>query len=235
MARLPRLVIPHQPHHVVQTALDNVAVFRAPEDYGIFLKWLRDAARQFKVAIHAYVLLPEGFQLLASPADEIGLSRMMQWMGRHYVPYFNGRYGRAGTLWRGRYKAMLIEADAYLLACSQYIEQLPVRAGLATAPADYSWSSHLHHIGSRSDPLVTDHPVYWALGNTPFDREAAYKALSEQGVSARQTQTLDQALHRDWPLGSEAFKAELAKQIVRPVQPGRRGRPARAKRSDSSI
>ena len=212
-----------------------MTVFRAPEDYEAFLKWLREAARQFKVAIHAYVLLPESFQLLASPGDQTGLSRMMQWIGRHYVPYFNARYDRAGTLWRGRYKAMLIEADAYLLACSQYIEQLPVRAGLAVTPADYGWSSHLHHIGLRSDSLITDHPIYWSLGNTPFGREAAYKTLAEQGLSVGQMQMLDEAVRRDWPLGSEAFKAVLAKQIVRAVQPGRRGRPARTKRPDSSI
>ena len=225
MARLPRLVIPEQPHFLTLNAIDRLAAFRDADDYAAFLKWLGEAARQFKVAVHAYVLLPSQVQILATPSDATGLAKAMQWLGRYYVPYFNAKYQRAGTLWQGRYRATLIEAEQYLLAASLYLETAAVRAGLTPAPAEYPWSSNQHHVGLRSDFLVTDHPLYWMLGNTPFDREAAYKRLLEQGLSSAQLKQLDLSAHRGWPLGSECFVRALAKKVPRPVSPGKRGRP----------
>lgn len=227
MARLPRLVVPHQPHHIIQSGIDHQAIFRDADDFGIFLGWLREAAKQFKVAIHAYVLMPSHVHLLASPSDETGLARMMQWVGRHYVPYFNAKYQRVGTLWQGRYKATVIESEQYFLICSKYIELNPVRTGLAAQPEDYSWSSFSHHIGSKPDPVITDHPLYWALGNTPFDREAAYRALMENGLTNNEVIALNEATLKGWPLGSEKFKKALANQVKRRVAPAKRGRPAK--------
>jgi putative transposase len=234
MARLPRLVVPNQPHHIIQSGNDRQTIFRDAEDYTAFLQWLKDASRQFKVAIHAYVLMPTHIHLLVSPSDDVGLGRMMQWVGRHYVPYFNSKYQRAGTLWQGRYRAVVLDSEQYFLLCSRYIESNPVRAGLVGSPEDYAWSSISHHIGARQDPLITDHPVFWALGNTPFDREANYKSLLDLGVSAREAEALTEATMKGWPLGSDRFKAMLAKQTNRRVAPSKRGRPRKAGSSGKS-
>jgi putative transposase len=227
MARLPRLVIPNQPHHVIQRGNDRQAIFREAADYVAFLNWLREAARQFKVAVHAYVLMSNHVHLLASPSDQQGLSRMMQWVGRHYVPYFNHKYARAGTLWQGRFKATVIDSERYLMTCCRYIELNPVRAGMVAGPGDYPWSSYAHHIGLKSDPAVTDHALYWSLGNTPFQREAAYKALVEQGVSEEDVRALGEATSKGWALGSEQFKLSLEKLTQRRVRQVKRGRPTR--------
>ncbi|HEV7856878.1 MAG TPA: transposase [Herminiimonas sp.] len=226
MARLPRLVVPNQPHHIIQRGNDRQPIFRDTADYLAFLNWLRDASRQFKVAIHAYVLMTNHLHLLASPSDEQGLSKMMQWIGRHYVPYFNQKYERTGTLWQGRYKATVIDSERYLMTCCRYIELNPVRAGMVAAPADYSWSSYMHHIGIKPDSIITDHPLYWALGNTPFEREVAYKALAEQGVNEEDVAALTEATLKGWALGSEKFKSLLEKQTQRRVRKAKRGRPA---------
>lgn len=225
MARLPRLVVPNQPHHIIQSGNDKQVVFREADDYAVFLGWLKDASRQFKVAIHAYVLMPNHLHLLATPSDETGLGKMMQWIGRHYVPYFNVKYQRSGTLWQGRYRATVIESEQYFLLCSRYIESHPARAGLVSAAEEYSWSSISHHIGVKPDPLITDHSVFWALGNTPFDREANYKALLDLGISQREAEVLTEATLKGWPLGSDRFKESLSKQVNRRVAPGKRGRP----------
>jgi putative transposase len=150
---------------------------------------------------------------------------MMQWVGRHYVPYFNGKYQRSGTLWQGRYRGTVLDSEQYFLLCSRYIESHPVRIGLVATAEDYPWSSIAHHIGVRPDPLITDHPVFWALGNTPFDREANYKALLDLGISQREAELLMQATLKGWPLGSDRFKTALAKQVTRRVVPAKRGRP----------
>jgi len=226
MARLPRLVVPNQPHHVIQQGNDLQIIFRDADDYLAFINWLRDASRQFKVAVHAYVLMTNHLHLLATPSDEQGLSKMMQWIGRHYVPYFNRKYGRTGTLWQGRYKATVIEADHYLMTCCRYIETNPVRSGLVASAGDYSWSSYPHHIGLKSDPVITDHPLYWALGNTPFDREIAYKALIEQGVNEDDVAALTEATLKGWAIGSERFKSLLERQTLRRVRKSKRGRPS---------
>jgi putative transposase len=225
MARLPRLVIPQQLHHIIQSGIDAKRIFVDDEDYSAFLSWMGEASRLFKVAIHSYVLMPDHLHLLATPSDEIGLSKMMQWIGRHYVPYFNGKYQRQGTLWQGLYKATVMEAQPYLLRCSLYIESNPVRSGLVAEVLDYPWTSYQHHIGLKTNPLVTDHPVYWAMGNTPFQREAAYKEMMIHGLSATETQALTAATLKAWMLGTVAFKAEMMKLTERRVEPIKRGRP----------
>jgi len=229
MARLPRLVVPGQAHHVIQRGNDGQSVFRETADYLKFIDWLRDSGKLFKVAIHAYVLMPTHLHLLVTPADEQGLSRMMQWIGRHYVPYFNLKYGRSGTLWQGRFKATVLDAEHYLMTCCRYIELNPVRSGMVASPENYPWSSCLHHIGVKADPVVTDHPLYWRLGNTPFDREVAYKGLLERGINEADVAALTEATLKGWALGSTAFAAMLARQSQRRVLPVRRGRPAKPK------
>lgn len=235
MARLPRLVVPNQAHHVIQSGNDRQAIFRDADDYAAFLGWLREAARQFRVAVHAYVLMPTHLHLLASPQDSVGLARMMQWVGRHYVPYFNAKYQRAGTLWQGRYKATVIDAERYFLPCSRYIELNPVRSGLVATPADHPWSSFAHHVGTKPDPVITDHAIYWALGNTPFEREAAYQRLMEQRPGIDETSALTEATLKGWPLGSDKFKALLEKQTNRRASPAKRGRPAKPKLAATSM
>jgi len=224
MARLPRLVIPHQPHLVLQQGIER-PIFRDTEDHAAFLTWLRDAAKLFKVAIHAYVLLPDRVHLLATPGDQPGLGRMMQWIGRHYVPWFNRKYSRAGTLWQGRFKAAVIDSERYFMVCSRYIELQPVLDGLVGAATDYPWSSCAHHVGVKPDPLITDHQSYWFLGNTPFGREAAYKALLEQALTSEEIAAIGEAESKGWALGSKEFKGLLEKGVQRRVSPARRGRP----------
>ncbi|MBS1170871.1 MAG: transposase [Burkholderiaceae bacterium] len=231
MARTARLVIPNMPHHIIQSGNDRQSIFRDDADYQAFLAWLRDAARQFRVALHAYVLLPNQVHFLATPVDETGLARMMQWIGRYYVPYFNLKYSRTGTLWQGRFRTSVIESEQYFLPCCRYIEMNPVREGLVAHPADYRWSSFAHHVGDRSDSMVTDHPLYWAMGNTPFEREAAYKAWILQAVSDDEIDALSRAVAKGWTLGSDEFKIALEKRTSRRVRPGKKGRPR--KRVDS--
>jgi putative transposase len=229
MARLPRLVVAHHPHHILQSGNNSQLVFREPEDFERFLGWLKDSAKEFKVAIHAYVLMPDHLHLLATPSTVEGLAQTMQRVGRYYVPWYNAKYQRGGSLFQGRFKTSLIEAERYFLACSRYIESNPVRSQLVGEARDYRWSSFPHHAGLRSDPVITDHALYWALGNTPFQREAAYIELSQPSLSAADMATLDAAVLKGWPLGSDAFKAELQQRAKRQVLPAKRGRPFKVK------
>jgi putative transposase len=217
-------------HHVIQRGNNRQAIFLTDEDRRFMLALLQEAAHIHQVAVHAYVLMSNHFHLLLTPQTDEGVPKMMQSVGRRYVRYFNDRTRRSGTLWEGRYKSTLIQTDAYLLTCMAYIDLNPVRAGMVAQPADYAWSSHGVYLGLRQDRLITPHPLYWALGNTPFSREAAYAALVGAGVNADQHQRLTDATLGAWALGDAAFIAALQKQTPRRISKAKAGRPATIKR-----
>jgi putative transposase len=225
MARLPRLTLPGYPHHVIQRGNNRQAIFASTADYQTLLDLLRDNAQKFGVAIHAYVLMSNHFHLLATPQTADGLPQMMQAVGRSYVRYFNNAQGRTGTLWEGRYRSTLIQTERYLLACMAYIDLNPVRAGLVAQAADYPWSSHGHYIGRRVDKLVTPHPLFWELGNTPFAREAAYAELVHAGITVAQQTALTRIGAERLGAGRAGFCGRSAKAHGPPGQPGAGGRP----------
>lgn len=225
MARQPRLILPKQAHHILQRGNDRQRIFREPADYERFLAWLAEAARFYKVAIHAYALLPTQLQLLATPETEEGLAAMMQKLGRFYVPWYNAKYERAGGLFEGRFRTAVVEPDRHLLMCSRFIELAPVRESEAVEPAAWPWSSYRHHAGVHADAVVTDHALFWRLGNTPFQREAAYIDLVGQGIGADELAQVAAAVQKGQPLGSHAFKLELERQTQRRILPAKRGRP----------
>jgi putative transposase len=225
MARLPRLTLAGYPHHVIQRGNNRQPIFASAADRQCLLDTLAETAAQFKVAVHAYVLMDNHFHLLATPEAADGLPQMMQALGRSYVRYFNARQGRSGTLWEGRYKSTLIQTERYLLACMVYIDLNPVRAGLVASPRDFAWSSHGHYVGLRSDRLLTPHALFWALGNTPFAREAAYAELVQAGIDSVQQAQITDATRSGWALGEPDFVAGLQKQTARRVVPKAPGRP----------
>jgi transposase IS200 family protein len=102
--------------------------------------------------------------LLLTPAAQDSISRMMQYIGRRYVPYINHTYGRSGTLWEGRYKSSLIQEEPYLLACMRYIELNPVRANMVKNGAEYPWSSYHFNALGKEDDLLTMHAFFESLG-----------------------------------------------------------------------
>lgn len=226
MARLPRLILPGHAHHLIQRGHNRQAIFLTDEDRRAYLGFLRDAARAAHVDIHAYVLMPNHVHLLATPASEAALGRMMQSLGRRYVGWFNQRHGRTGTLWEGRYRGAPLEAASYLLACMRYIELNPVRAGVVSAPQDYPWSSYAHHVGAgRRDPLVSEHAQYWQMGNTPFEREVAYRHWVAQGVGEAEAARLTDAALKGWALGGEGYLSQVAATTSRPLVARAKGRP----------
>ncbi len=225
MARLPRLTVAGYAHHVILRGNNRQAIFVDDQDRQDLLAMLAQYAAAEQVEVHAYVLMDNHLHLLLTPRHDQAMPRLMQALGRRYVRQFNRRHGRSGTLWEGRYRATLIDSERYLLACMVYIELNPVRASLVAQARDHPWSSHAHHIGARQDRLVTPHPLYWALGNTPFAREAAYAALVAAGLQPSQQQTLTDAALKAWALGGDDFIAELQRQTGRRVRAARPGRP----------
>lgn len=225
MARLPRFSPAGLPALVLQRGNNRQPVFLRPDDYRFYLDCLRMAAREHDVALHAYGLRPDHIHLLATPRDEDGLSLTMQAVGRRYARYFNREARRTGTLWEGRFRSAVIDPQHWVLPAMLYVEGNAVRAGEATALDQDPWTSYGHHIGLTPSPFVSDHSAYWALGNTPFERQSRYQALSAEGLSGSTLMQLRRHAHSGWPLGDTAFLASLERGASRRVRPLAKGRP----------
>ena len=206
MPRQPRFFYPGAVLHVVQRGNDRAPVFTCANDHRFYLDCLRDASRTHEVSVHAYVLMTNHVHLLASPAHAQALPRMMQTLGRRYVGRFNFLHRRTGTLWEGRYKATLVDTEAYLFCCLRYVELNPVRALMVTAPGDYRWSSHRANAFGDNDPVVTPHPSFLALGPNAEVRRDAYRRMFGQPVPAEAVQAIRDATQFEWALGSVGFR-----------------------------
>ncbi|MBH9552436.1 REP-associated tyrosine transposase [Inhella gelatinilytica] len=222
---MPRLVIPGEVHHVLQRGHNRQTIFHDAEDAQALLAALREASQLHDLKVHAYALMPTHLHLLATPGTSVGLARTMQTLGRRYVGHFNRRHGRTGTLWEGRFRTTVIEAAAFFETMMLYVEQNPLRGGLVECAGDYPWSSAAHHLGQRRDPLIAEHAAFWALGNTPFDRELRVR----KGLLAPQdTQVLARVrrhVHSGWPLMTPRQAAVWEAQLQRPLTPQPVGRP----------
>ena len=164
MPRRPRLILPNVPVHLIQRGNNRQPCFVADEDYSFYLDWLREYAVQAGCHVHAYVLMTNHVHLLVSAGRAEAPGEMMKALGQRYVQYFNRTYRRSGTLWEGRYRSCLTQAEDYLLACQRYIELNPVRAAMVAHPAEYRWSSYRANAQGEADRLLQPHEVYRALG-----------------------------------------------------------------------
>ena len=228
MARLPRLTLPGQPHYVIQRGNNLQPIFADAHDYACMKDLLREMGRRFAVELHSYILLPNQLHILATPETEQALPQFMQSVGRSYVRTFNNRHGRTGTLWEGRYRATVLEPQAWLLPAMVVLENQAVQHGVAVRAVDYGWSSARHNAGAQVDGMLRLHPVYWRLGDTPFAREAAYALMLDRGASEDIAEVVLGAAMKGWVLGGDSFVQGLQQRTARRLTRQRAGRPVAA-------
>jgi putative transposase len=186
---------------------------------------LQVAAERHGCATHAYVLMTNHTHLLATPETESSLPKTMQSVGRRYVQYFNFTYSRTGTLWEGRYKATIIDSEAYLLTCMRYIELNPVRAGMVKNPSDYPWSSYGVNALGVHDKLCISHSLYERIGRNADERQAGYRKLFRKQVSEIELDAIREATNKAWALGNDGFREKIEALAGRRTTPRPRGRP----------
>lgn len=228
MARLPRSVVAGYPHLVIHRGLNGQDVFRDDADRRAYIQALVQAARDAGVALHGYGLGRNEVRLLLTPATASALSTMMQGIGRRYVRAYNLRHGCCGTPWEGRFRSTVIDAPEWFMRCLVHVEfgaTAGDHEGEWGGVGEFPWSSARHHLGLRMDEWITEHALFWALGNTPFEREAAYKRLLEHPPTPRLVERLRSAALKGWALGSPEFARSIAELTGRRHEPLARGRP----------
>ena len=227
MPRKPRFYLPGVPAHIVQRGHSREPVFFETIDYLAYLDWLQEASVRYGCKIHAYVLMTNHIHILVTPEENNSISLMMQFVGRHYVPYINYTYGTTGTIWEGRTKSNIIHDEMYLLTCMRYIELNPVRANMVKFPDDYRWSSYHANALGKEDEIINYHPLYQSLGGSINQRLDAYSALFKTHINDDQLGVIRASWQTGTPLGNDYFKQKVEKKLSCKVGQARRGRPTK--------
>ena len=234
--RLPRLFAPGLAQ-LVQVRFKPVLAAHWQEQSNKTLlanisNWLGEHAKTNQLAVHAWSLSPAQLLFLATASESSALGRTVQAIGRHLAAEL-----KTGSVFEGRYKSALVEAD-WVLPAQIWLESAPVEDGYVSLPSTWPWSSAAGHTGigetaHQSVITVSDHPAYWACGNTPFDRQANYRARLADGLTNPEREQIRSAVMGQWALGSAQFIEQVAKVASRRVVPGKRGRPRKTKQSPS--
>lgn len=212
MSRPLRVEFPGAWYHVMNRGSGYQPIFQDDADRRSFLGLLRDVVRMWHIQIHAFCLMDNHYHLLLR-APQGNLSRSMRHVNGLYVQRYNRKYGRDGPLFRGRFKALLIEADSYLLELVRYIHLNPVHAGLAQEPLDYIWSSHRAYIEEGAfPPWLTKKDVLRHLGARGKEAIRNYKLFMEAGVPQHIQEIYNQK-RGPVVLGTEGFR-EWARTLV---------------------
>ena len=215
MARQPRLDLPGIPQHIVQRGNNRLPCFLDDADRHRYLHLLGEALLDARCALHAYVLMDNHVHLLVTPGEAGAISKLMQKLGRGYVGQFNARHRRTGTLWEGRYKACLVDTEAYVLRCYRYIDLNPVRARMTDDATRYPWSSASNHCGLGQLAWLTPHPAYTALATTPLARAEAYRQLLRETLSDNDLAAIRIYLQQQRALGHDDFRAMVEAKTLR--------------------
>jgi len=142
MSHEPRLIIEGACYHIVVRGNRKQVVYRLDSDYRKYMNMLIKFKKKHKFKLYGYCLMPNHVHLVGQMEEKNSLSMFMRALNRTYAGYFNIKYEKVGHLWQGRFKSKVIVKDKYLIDCINYIENNPVRAGLAKSPHEYPWSSY---------------------------------------------------------------------------------------------
>ncbi|MGC8807219.1 MAG: hypothetical protein ACP5QB_06680 [Thiomonas sp.] len=230
MARQARLFCPGYAHLVQLQAAIGAQPLANASQRDRFLLWMREGLGSSTLRLHAYAVLPQTVWLLITPDTAPELSTFVQGLARRTSrtqerPGPNGATALSparNPVWAGRFRSAVVQPGEWELAAMLWIDRA------ADAVGDiWPWSSRAAHCGEPSTgaPVLSFPAAYWALGNTPFEREAAYRQRLQQGISSASVRTLEQGLRSGSAVGETAFLRQLERDIGRRLLPAPRGRP----------
>jgi len=209
MARPLRIEFPGATYHVTGRGNRQAAIFDNDDDRRLFLEVLGHSLDRADASVLAYCLMGNHYHLVVQ-TRRANLSALMRQVGGIYTQRVNHRHGRSGHVFQGRFKAILVDRDAYLLEVCRYVELNPVRARLIDDPADWRWSSLRAHLGLVDAPTWLDiDNVYGVLlghsSATPHELRRARRLYAKLLASAPDLSLWTTGLRQQVYLGDEAF------------------------------
>lgn len=205
-------------YHVMLRGNGGQDIFFEREDPGELYRLLAEGTARFEYRVHAFCLMGNHLHLVMQ-VGRIRLSRGMQNLAFRYTRWINRRQKRTGHLFQSRYKALLVDRDAYLVELVRYIHLNPVRAGLVSDPLDYQWSGHRAYLGKAEVPwLSTD----WVLSQ--FDDRLGiarrrYRAFVRAGTKEGYRKEFHSGAEDPRVLGDDGFLASVLEERSRPMRP----------------
>jgi putative transposase len=180
MVRPLRLLVDDGSYHVTTKGIASQRIYASEHDRTDFLELLDQITTRFGWRCLSYCLMDNHFHVLVQ-TPQPNLSRGVQQLKARYAQAFNARYGRAGPLFAGRFKARLIQKDAHLLEVFRYIALNPVRAGLCADPSAWAWSAHAALAGRREPArfLAVEEARNWFSTPQDLDGREAYRVFVE--------------------------------------------------------
>lgn len=219
MARLARVIAKNLPHHITQRGNRRQDTFFCDDDYRFYIRLMAEWCEKYKVEIWVYCLMPNHVHMIAVPENEQYLSRAIGEAHRRYTTQINCREGWRGHLWQGRLASFLLD-EPYLLAATRYIELNPVKAGLASKPEDYPWSSARAHPKKQDDELVKIEHLISMVAN--------WRNFLKSKNADEEHELLQRHERTGRPLGNKEFIEHLERKLTRNLLPQKGGRPKKA-------
>jgi len=211
MARKPRIHVPGGLYHVMLRGNGGQAIFFSDADrYRLFLL-VQDGVERFGHRIHAFCLMKNHIHLVVQAGD-IPLSRIMQNLSFRYTRWVNSRHKRTGHLFQGRYKALLVDKDSYLLELVRYVHLNPVRAGMVTDPDVYQWSGHRAYLGEEHLTWLTCDAVLAQFGDSIDMARAKYARFVMEGINETYRADFHQGGDDSRLLGEDRFLQQVMAQ-----------------------
>lgn len=211
MARKARIHIPGGLYHVMLRGNGGQDIFFCPEDrYRLFIL-IQEGIERFGHRVHAFCLMGNHIHLAIQVSD-IPLSRIMQNLSFRYTRWINSSYKRMGHLFQGRYKALLVDKDSYLLELARYIHLNPVRASLVDDPAEYEWSGHRSYLGKEHIPWLTCDAVLAQLGSTVKEGREQYARFVMDALDEKHRPEFHQGGDDSRVLGEDHFLQQVMAQ-----------------------
>ncbi|WNC73534.1 transposase [Thalassotalea psychrophila] len=209
MSRKPRAYQADQTAHIYLCGNNQQRCFYCTADYQYYSLLLSKGLVKYEVLLHAYVLMENHIQLLLTPSCSKGIASLIQYISSSYVRYINRKYQRSGSLFQGRHKASIVDADNYLLACMRFIESDPVSKGIVSHLAQYPYSSYtqnaVHQQVSTSLVVVNQHRQYLHLGPNLVSRKSNYQKLFLHSSQQYLDTLIIERLMHNFPIGDEFF------------------------------
>ena len=211
MARPLRIEYEGAFYHVTARGNEWRKIFFSRKDYEKFKEYLAEALEKYRFKLHAYVLMTNHYHLLIETSEK-NLSRLMHYINSSYTTYINVKRKRSGHLFQGRYKAIVIDRDNYLLELSRYIHLNPVRVNLVTKPEDYPYSSYISYITNYGEALVTSSTILEILDKKEEKARKRYASFVEAAIGEESASPMTK-VYGGMLLGSEDFISAVLKTI----------------------
>ena len=181
MARPLRIEYEGALYHVTARGNERGKIFFTKRDYEKFKEYISAAREKYNIILHAYVMMTNHYHLIVE-TPEMNLSKIMHFINGSYTTYINVKRKRSGHLFQGRYKAILVDKDNYLLELSRYLHLNPVRAKMVQKPEDYLYSSYRSYVTEHCEAIVSRDTILEMMNDNKTDASGRYRNFVESMI-----------------------------------------------------